>query len=341
MYLHSRSPNRGILPEKIRRTIWIIGFCALLADWYFRFSLKKELVWGLTSTNILATSIVALSMAHIYLARHYLNTPWKQALWLGYGLFWVGLLLYVRLIKPLLLLRKPYVVEQVKPERGSAWTLTVSPEGHQGFRFMPGQFAWIIAGSSPFAEAEHPFSFSSSACHPEQLSFTIKEVGDFTGTIKELKPGQRVYVDGPFGHFTIDRQAHARQFVFIAGGVGITPFISMLRSMAERGDQRPVTLFYASKDWESVIFREELEALKPLLNLTLVYVLESPPADWTGESGYLNQAMLSRYLLQPWERNAIEVFLCGPPPMMNAVEKVLLELGVSLGDIHAERFNLV
>jgi len=84
-----------------------------------------------------------------------------------------------------------------------------------------------------------------------------------------------------------------------------------------------------------------LEALKPLLNLTLVYVLESPPADWTGESGYLNQAMLSRYLLQPWERNAIEVFLCGPPPMMNAVEKVLLELGVSLGDIHAERFNLV
>lgn len=291
--------------------------------------------------GILATLVVALAMAHVVLARHYLNTPWKQALWLGYSLFWVGLLLYVRVVKPIQQLRRPYRVEQVIPERGGAWSLVIAPEGHRGIRFLPGQFAWITAGASPFAEAEHPFSFSSSAEHPEKLAFTIKEVGDFTRTIKSLQPGQRVYLDGPFGHFSIDRQPRAREYVFIAGGVGITPIMSMLRTMADRGGDRPLLLFYANRDWESVTFREELEVLCARLDLTVVHILEKPPAEWPGERGYLGQPILERYLPKEWDRNTIEVFLCGPPPMMTAVERALLNMGVPLGDIHSERFNLV
>ena len=75
--------------------------------------------------------------------------------------------------------------------------------------------------------------------------------------------------------------------VLIAGGVGITPMMSMIRTLADRGDKRPVILLYGSKDWESITFREELEALKARLDLTVVHVLANPPADWTGEQGFI------------------------------------------------------
>lgn len=319
----------------------IVLLLLLIGASIWRKRLKIEYTGWRIWHGILATVVVALSMTHIVLARHYLNLPWKQALWIAYGIFWVGLLAYVRVIKPLLLLRRPYVVEQVTPERGNAWTLIVRSEGHAGMKFLPGQFAWLTAGKSPFADAEHPFSISSSAARPDRLAFTIKELGDFTRTIKDLLPGQKVYLDGPFGAFSVDRHPHAPQFAFITGGVGITPIMSMLRTLADRGDQRPLLLLYASRDWESIIFREELEALKSKLNLTLVHVLEKPPADWTGETGFITQSMLDRYLPKEKARNTIEIFVCGPPPMMNAVETALVKIGVPFGDFHSERFSLV
>ncbi len=304
-------------------------------------SLKIEYTNWRIWHGILASLVIVLAVSHVVMARHYLNTPWKQALWVTYGIFWIGLLIYVRIIKPILLLQRPYEVESVTPERGNAWSLTARPVGHRGLKFMPGQFAWITVLSSPFAEAEHPFSFSSSASEPDRLTFTIKELGDFTRQIKDLQPGQRVYVDGPFGHFSIDRHTHAEQFVFIAGGVGITPTMSMLRTMAERGDKRPVTLLYANKEWDSVIFREELGTLKDKLHLNLVHVLEVPPTNWSGETGFVTRAILERHLPKTSKRNTIEIFICGPQPMINAVENALTQLGVPFGDFHSERFDLV
>ena len=291
--------------------------------------------------GILAIAVIALAITHVVLARHYLNTPLKQVLWIGYGIFWVGLLAYIRVLKPVLLLRRPYEIESVLPERGNAWSLTIQPVGHSGFKFMPGQFAWITVGNSPFSEAEHPFSFSSSANQQGKLTFTIKELGDFTRKIKTLQPGQKAYVDGPFGHFSVDRHPNAEQFAFIAGGVGITPIMSMLRTLAQRGEKRPLTLIYANRDWESVTFREEIDRLQDSLTLTVVHVLEKPPTDWNGETGFVTQAILERHLPKTQRRNTIEVFICGPQPMMNAVEQALSNLSVPFGDYHSEQFYLV
>ncbi|HSQ17966.1 MAG TPA: ferric reductase-like transmembrane domain-containing protein [Anaerolineales bacterium] len=319
----------------------VLLLMALIAMSLWRKRFKIEYTTWRIWHGVLAVVVVALAIVHVVLARHYLNTPWKQGLWIAYGVFWVGLLFYVRVLKPLQLLRRPYQVDSVTPERGNAWSLTVTPIGHQGMHFQPGQFAWISVWNSPFSEAEHPFSFSSSANCPDKLTFTIKELGDFTREIKNLQPGQKVYVDGPFGHFSVDRHVHAEQFVFIAGGVGITPIMSMLRTLAERGEQRRLTLFYSNRDWESVIFREEIEHLKGALNLKVVYVLEKPPAEWDGERGYLSQAILEQHLPEVKKRNTLEVFICGPQPMLNAVEQALVNLRVPFGDFHSERFNLV
>ncbi len=298
---------------------------------------------------VLATAAVALAMVHMLLVGHHVDTPWKRALWIGYGVVWIGLLVYYRLVKPWLELRRPYEVVEVRPERGGAWTLAVRPVGHKGFRFSPGQFAWITLFDSPFTDREHPFSISSSAggtsgsggsaAPPDQIEFTIKELGDFTSRVKQAQPGQPVYLDGPHGGFSVDRQPHSEGYVFIAGGVGITPMMSMMRTLADRGDRRPLLLVYANRNWESVIFREEIEALLPRLNLRVVHVLEQVPEGWQGEKGFVNADILKRHL--PADLQACDYYICGPEPMMNAVEKTLEQMGVPLTRYHSERFNLV
>ena len=114
---------------------------------------------------------------------------------------------------------------------------------------------------SPFKITGHPFSFSSSAEATDgRVEMSIRNLGDFTSEIHKVPVGKRVYLDGPYGAFTIGNPADMH--VLIAGGVGVTPMMSMIRTLADRGDTRPVILLYGSKDWESITFREELEALK-------------------------------------------------------------------------------
>jgi predicted ferric reductase len=319
----------------------VLGLFGLIGLSIWRKKLRLEYTRWRIWHGILAVLAVVLAAAHMYGVGYYINTPAKQILWFLYIFVWVWLLLWVRVIKPFMLLRKPFEVVSVSPERGNAWSVTLRPKGHDGFKFQPGQFAWITAWASPFADAEHPFSISSSSEKAPELVFTIKRLGDFTARIKELQPGQVVYVDGPYGSFSMDRHAHAKGVVFLAGGVGITPMMSMLRSMADRGDKRPALLIYANNDLENVTFREEIEELKSRLNLKVVHVLRHPPAGWQGESGYVTKATLQRHLPSERTRNTYEMFICGPQPMMDAMEKALAELGVYVGDFHSEQFNFV
>jgi ferredoxin-NADP reductase len=147
--------------------------------------------------------------------------------------------------------------------------------------------------------------------------------------------GRRVYLDGPYGAFTVGNPADMH--VLIAGGVGVTPMMSIVRTLADQGDKRPVILLYGSKDWESITFREDLEALTSRLDLTIVHVLRDPPADWTGERGYITAEMLKRHLSPPYADH--EYFICGPDMMMDAIEKVLGELGVPQSKYHTERYS--
>ncbi len=164
---------------------------------------------------------------------------------------------------------------------------------------------------------------------------TIRNLGDFTAHVHTAQVGQRVWLDGPYGAFTIGNPADMH--VLIAGGIGITPMMSMLRTLADRGDKRPVILFYGSKDWDSMTFREELEALRSRLDLKLVHVLADPPPGWSGERGRIDAALLGRHLPPPYAQH--EYFICGPNPMMDAVETALGQLGVPMAKYHSERYS--
>lgn len=319
----------------------LLALSGLIVMALWRKPLKIEYTRWRIWHGVLATAAVAFAMLHVLGVNWYINEPWKRLLWAGYSIFFVGLLFYTRVWKPWQLLRTPYRVREVKAERGGSWSLVLEPDGHAGLQFHPGQFAWITAFNSPFKDAEHPFSFSSAPASDGSVRFTIKELGDFTQRIKELKPGDKVYVDGPYGAFSIDRHPDAKEFVFIAGGVGITPMVSMLHTLAQRNDQRPLLLIYGGRDLESLTLIEEIEELKNRLNLRVVYVLENPPPGWEGETGYITRKVLERWLPLERRKDRIEIFVCGPLPMMNSVEDSLAKMGFFSGDVHSERFDLV
>jgi predicted ferric reductase len=307
----------------------------VMALWRVKLNIKYE-TWHLTHIG-LAVLAVGAGVAHMVGWSFYLADPWKKALWVFFTLFWIALLLYIRIIKPYFMLRKPYRVAEVRQERGDSWTLVLRPDGHRGLRFRPGQFAWLTLGRNPFKITGHPFSFSSSAAVDDgHVEMTIRNLGDFTSEISHVPVGQRVYLDGPYGAFTIDRNP-ADMHVLIAGGVGITPMMSMIRTLADRGDKRPVILLYGNKNWDTITFREELDALKQRLNLEVVHVLEKPKDGWKGERGYINAAVLSRHLPPPFTNH--EYFICGPDVMMDSIEGALSKLDVPISKYHSERYS--
>lgn len=332
--------NFPVAPWRARfAVIGTLALIVLVITSIWRKPLRIEYETWRILHGLLAVMAVGFGLAHALGVSYYLGLFWKGVLWSAIALFALWLLVYVRLVKPWFMTKKPYLVEEVIPQRGDVWTLALRPRGHEGFKFEPGQFAWITLDISPFRMREHPFSMSSSGDHPERLEFGIKALGDFTKTIKDVKPGTKAYLDGPYGVFTTDRYWDSSGFVLIAGGIGITPMMSMLLTAAERKDDRPFLLIYANKKWEDVTFREELDELKDKLDLTIVHVLREPPEDWSGETGYVDRELLERYI--PLHRGSRQYFICAAPVMMDKVEAALYDLEVPVTNVHMEHFNLV
>jgi predicted ferric reductase len=308
----------------------------VMALWRVKIRLPYD-IWHITHIVLAVVAVVA-GVAHMVGWSFYLEDPFKRGLWITLVIFWVGLLVYVRIVKPLFLLRRPYRVAAVRAEHGDTTTLVMRPDGHAGFRFTPGQFGWLTLFGSPFQITSHPFSFSSSAAATDgRVEMSIRNLGDFTKHVRKVQPGQRVYLDGPYGSFTIGNPADMH--VLIAGGIGITPMMSIIRTLAERGDKRPVVLFYGGKDWVSHAFREELATLKSRLDLTVVHVLAKAPPGWTGEQGFINAELFKRHLPPPYAEH--EYFICGPDVMMDAIEATLASLGVPMHKYHSERYSFV
>ncbi len=264
---------------------------------------------------------------------------WSALLWSGYAALWFGALLHVRVIRPWSLLRAPYRVSAVEPVGPRVWTVRLVPARGPALPFEPGQFVWVTFRAGPFSGREHPYSLSGSAADRSSLAVTIKALGDFTATVGSIRPGERAFVDGPYGVFSPDRHPDAVGWILIAGGVGIAPIMSMLRTFADRGDARPILVVCAHGSPASRLFADELLALERRLSLTVVPVLEEAPPDWKGERGRVTPDVLRRALVSS-ELCARECFLCGPTPMTDAVTRSLRQLGVPARQIHVELFDM-
>jgi len=320
-------------------TISLVLLLLIVAASAFRKQLRIPYEPWRATHLFLSLGALGFAFLHIRGVSYYTEAPAIRGLWAFIGASILAVVVYVRLFRPWRLLRKPFRVTEVRPELGDSWTLAVEPEGHRGFPFQPGQFAWLTVDRSPFAMHEHPFSIASSPRPEGRIEFVIKELGDFTRTVGRIPPGTVAYVDGPYGSFSMDRHPEAPGYVFLSGGIGIAPVISMLRTLAQRGDPRPHFAFVAHSAWDRIPLREELGELENELDLELVHVLEEPPDDWDGEEGWITSVLLNRYL--PPDRKEYHYFICGPVPMIRAMESFLDELGVPPGHVHTELFDMV
>ncbi len=322
-------------------SVLLLLVLVVTALWRRRLRLSYE-AWQLLHA-LVALAVVLTALLHVLLIGYYVDQPWERALWIVYSGVFVSIGVWVRMVKPLRRWRRRWKVVDVRGELGDSTTVTIVPVdpssyGPEGFQFEPGQFAWLHTGHSPFAMTYHPFSFSSSASRPDQISFTIKAAGEFTREVRNLTIGHTVYLDGPYGHFRLGGP-EARGHVFIAGGIGVTPMLSMIKTLADSRDPRPCWMLLGNRDQSSITCGEEVSDLGTRLDLTYVDVLSSPSPGWSGEVGFIDATLLDRVL--PESRANLRYFLCGSEAMMDAVEHALDVLGIPTDRIASERFAMV
>lgn len=343
--------NLGLLnlitaPNRARAaTAATAALAALIALTLLRRRLRQPYArWrGLHVT--LATAVVVLTALHIWWLDHLIRDramrTWLVLLALGV----LAVLVYRWLWRPVLAPGAKHVVCEIRSETPTVSTLVVQPRAHRSWparhplHFAPGQFAWLRV--RPWMTAQdHPFTIASSAHTPTRIEFTIRHRGDFTHALRQLRPGDPIWLDGPHGCLSIDLHP-STGLVMIAGGVGITPMISMLRTLAHRRDQRPHRLLVIGRTLNELLFRAELHQLATQLDLMIVELLRHPPSDWIGATGDLTEALVTSLLPDTPHRTQLDYYLCGPPPLITEALTLLNQLNVPSHQIHTERFDLI
>lgn len=317
----------------------LLCLAALIITSELRKRLGLDYHWWRVMHVCLAVTGFAAAVAHVLGVGKYSAMQDARSLWIGVTVVWVGFILWSRLLRPLVQTFHPWRVVSNTADDGGVHTLTLRPEGRALTAWRPGQFAWLSIGHSPWSMKEHPFTISTAPDRGPEISFSIKALGDDSSRLVKTQPGSVAYVDGPFGTFSIDREADAEGFVMVAGGVGITPVIANLHALQSRHDPRPVILIYANSSLDEAAFREELDSIAQDIDLTIVHVPEEPPEDWSGESGRIDEAVLRRQL--PEHSRDWPHMLCGPAPMTEAVITALRTMGVPARRIDLEVFDMV
>ncbi len=291
--------------------------------------------------NLLAILLLAAGTIHAFLSGRDLASRPMQIIFAL--LLAASALSYIvhKLIGPAHRKNHSHEVLSVQAENPRVWTLKFAPGSTaKPLRHLPGQFQFItLRRGRDLPVEEHPFTISSAGTGDTHAS-TIKESGDYTAGIGKIRPGDRAAVQGPFGRFSYLLFPDEKDLVFIAGGIGITPFVSMLRHMQSSGSELSVLLLYANRTVDDITFREELETMSGEKNprLKVIHVLESPPPDWRQERGRIDREMIARYLEGPASGKAF--YFCGPPAMMRQMIVAARSLGARRRHLHWERFAL-
>ncbi|ESR24907.1 ferredoxin reductase family protein [Lutibaculum baratangense] len=217
------------------------------------------------------------------------------------------------------------------------WELELAPERDTGtFRYGAGQFVWMTVAPRLFPLFDHPFSIASSPRQPG-LRLVIKEIGDFTRRIGEVKPGTRIGIDGPHGSFAVDgRDADA--ILLVAGGVGIAPILGLLRDLAASADPRPVRLVYGGGSPDKIVAQREIAEFASLIDLEVDLVSETPAAGWKGSVGMIDRARLE-VALRGLDRTRTLAMICGRHGMITSAADALLDLGLPIQNVVYERFD--
>jgi propane monooxygenase reductase component len=221
-------------------------------------------------------------------------------------------------------------VEAVDELTGDIRRLHLSVQDDAPFIFKPGQYVDIHV---PGHEGEHR-SFSMANTNPGELEFMIKLYpgGRFSGLLADgaIRPGDELTVTGPYGVFTL-RSSSPRRLLFIGGGAGMAPILSLLRSLSESGSGREATYYYGARTEADLFHLQELSGLP----CGFVPACSEDSNGWAGESGLITD------VVDRLEGDVTEVdaYVCGPPPMVEAAIALLERRGVPEAHIYFDKFT--
>jgi predicted ferric reductase len=278
--------------------------------------------------------IFPLAYIHSFLVGSGVPTnPILKIEWIFIGLLFFLTLLY-RIRRSIRVRRHPYAVTGITQETPDVWSLNLRGDP---FPFLPGQYLYLQRMNEGRVSPGHPFTIASS---PTQsgITLSVKVVGDFTRDIVKLKPNDRVLVDGPYGRFSYLNDSKPRQaLIFVAGGIGITPFLSMLRYLHDRsGDERKIWLIWGNKTQKDLAFLDDFNTLRQTLpGLEVIHVLSEERAPGF-ETGFIDADKIREIV---GEIDGKAIFICGPPTMMEKISKGLRRMNIPKENIHWEKFT--
>jgi predicted ferric reductase len=273
---------------------------------------------------------IALAFAHqLLVGVDFIDDPLARIVWVGLYLLTFGLIVAFRFGAPFVLsMRHRFRVAKIVRESPGVVSIYVAGDHLERLAVRAGQyFVWRFAAPGGWWRA-HPFSISA-APDGYHLRVTVKELGDWSGALQRLRPGTRVYAEGPYGMFT-DVVRTKPKVLLVAGGIGITPLRALFEEMP--GPPGAITLLYRAPRSRDLVFRAELDVLAAARGARVVY-LTGPRTPTTDP---LSPDALLGLVPDIAER---DVFMCGPTSMMQSLRRSLRSLSVPAAQIHWERFN--
>lgn len=225
-----------------------------------------------------------------------------------------------------LIKRPKYIVKLVEEKTKDIYEITLSPLS-QKIAFLPGQFAYFTVNQNFLSHESHPFSIASEP-KENNLKILVKREGDYTSTLNKLQIGSRVNVEGPYGKFSY-LLGKTKNQIWVAGGIGITPFLSMLPAILNKDYK--IDLYYCVHDKNEFVYLSELSRIdQDFENFRFFPVI-------TAQTGRLSSQKIketSGNLLNK------EIYICGPPEMIKSLTKQLLEEGINPAQIKSELFKM-
>ncbi len=310
--------NPGLLLGLISAVIFIIVVVSSLIYKYLNHSLW---IW----LHRFSAAAIILGGMHIFKYGFWIHkySILKVIVYLSILIAFAGLVLKIYL----LMNKKRFITEIIEIKKEIHNTYSIIVKKPKDFEFCAGQFC-LISFKYKFMKKPHPITISSNPSD-EFLKFTIKESGKFSKNIKNLKPGNIMKIDGPYGKFTFNY----RDSVFIAGGVGITPFFSMLSYNKTFAANNNITLLYGCRNQDEIIFENPITSIaeKEKQLKTHIYLSQN-------ETEKYNQGFINSEVIQSKAGFNSDFYICGPPKMIKIIKKILKSKKVSNKNIFLEKF---
>ena len=311
------SVNFGIIA--LTGLILLVGLTLYSKMKYHKWKLSHEFLGA----------IFILAVLHIFLVR---GVASRDNIFSGYYLFagivsFIGLsaFSYSLFIKDRIMKNAVYIIKRIE-QKNDVFIIDMIPK-HKPLEYQSGQFVYVRFYNERLSREEHPFSIASKS-NSRDLRIIIKKLGDYTDRLEHLKIGDKVSIEGPYGKFNCDLQKKNEEQVWIAGGIGITPFLGMLEDLETC--RVKVDLYHSVKKESDFINYKEMEDANSRINQFRFIPWNST------NKGYLTVNDISKI---SGDLKKKTFYICGPEAFKNSIIKGLTDAGVDNNKIHEEVFG--